>query len=368
MAKHTYILSLTFLSDRNDKLYEGDSWYNKIINDHLYIGMDRIEITFSRSSKISQEYMYTPSSPVRYQLYRAACFYLAVIGSLPQVQSIDLSIGDRIISLDPEQLTAHWENCKIEDTLDIDIAAKCFLEDGKYCYIIMTYFLKAQLDTFPHDSFRAAWSGINGLYNYLYHKKKHLDRNSDGDSDQARESDKIKALKEYIRNHKLTNAENYARKLPDDFWTQIQWYNYGQKKTIAKMKDEFDDNIYRDRIIYQKLVNYICSVYKRSADQKEASASSLDETAQNKKTGQEIVTEIRKTAEHKLRKKTIDGNERIRFLVCDYCYMLRNRSFHALKPYPVFSMFGNEHTGAESMLTKLMILTIADLLPYIYAE
>ena len=360
MAKHTYVLSLAFSTDKKDKLYEGDSWYNKTITDHISITKDRIEIDFSRSSKISPDYMYTSSSPVRYQLYRAACFYLAVVGSLPPVQSIDLSMGNSIISLDPEQLTSHWENCKIEDTLSIDIASKCFLDDGKYCHIVMTYFLKAQLDPFPHDSFRAAWSGINALYNYLYHKKKAPNKDH--------ESNKIRSLKEYIRNHTLTNAESYASKLPNDFWTQIQWYNYSQKETISKIEKNLINNTYRDKVIYQKLANYVCAIYERDSHQISPTASSPHEANYDNRTSQEKAETIRRKAEKVICKKTIDGNERVRFLVCDYCYMLRNRSFHALKPYPVFSMFNNDTTSAESMLTKLMILTISDLLPYIYAE
>ena len=50
-------------------------------------------------------------------------------------------------------------------------------------------------------------------------------------------------------------------------------------------------------------------------------------------------------------------------MVVDYCYMLRNRSFHANKAYPLF-MFdsGEEECTVEDILTKLLLMTIEGIL------
>lgn len=90
MARFEYHLTVSFDTTENKLLYTGNSWYRKGVEDEIDIRQNSIDIIFTRSSKVDADYIFKPLSPVRYELYRAACFYLAVVGTLPLVRSIVL--------------------------------------------------------------------------------------------------------------------------------------------------------------------------------------------------------------------------------------------------------------------------------------
>ena len=66
--------------------------------------------------------------------------------------------------------------------------------------------------------------------------------------------------------------------------------------------------------------------------------------------------------EKRLKRKSNHVNEQLRFLTISYCYMLRNRSFHADKPYPVFGLFDESGKSTEDVLTRLLLYVIRDLI------
>ena len=320
---------LRFKTEDREELYRGDSYYNAKIVDQLDITGDHIAVTFSRTAKAHpEEYVFSEKSPVRFQFYRAACFYLAVKGNLPEVESLSLDTADVSLPMDRETLLHGWTGCSLRVTLPKETAGRCFVKDGNWIYTVMTYFLKAQLDNFSNDAFRAAWSGLNGVSNRL--------------SDSRHENEKLSALREWIRKNGSREAENYAKKLDEDFWKHVDWYNYVQGTGIQKVEIVIRCNQYRDRIIYQKLSGYVLGVMKKERpDQAE---------------------EFSNFIEKRKKKKVVDANERVRFLVTEYCYMLRNRSFHAGKAYPIFRMVLHDVEDMDTKLTTLLLLTIRDFL------
>lgn len=329
MKKTKYHLTVSFEKTDNKLLYSGVSWYRRGIEDEIIIRQSAIDIIFTRSSKVDSNYVFKPLSPVRYELYRAACFYLAVVGTLPSVKSIVLTGGKESIALDAERLTKHWNNCQIKVVLKPEIASKCFLQDGKDAYIVLTYFLKAQLDSFPFDGFRAAWSGLNALYSTL------IETNS--------ESKKLNRLKYLMTVSDMSETSAYVATLDDRFWKRLEWYNYVHNlngKTV-------DDDLQRigtktlDKTIYTYLTDQIRERNKRD---KEIDKDKLE-----------------KLISKPLNSRKDSTKEKYIFLVTEYCYMLRNRSFHAARPYPVFGLFEEENQSIQEQLTEVILHTIADL-------
>ena len=331
-----YTLYVDFQEDRKDALYNGVSYYNSKLIDHLQITYQQIAITFERSAAIDMEnYLFTALNPVRIQLYKAVCFYLVVTGRIPDTNRIWLARDGQEFTLDKDRLTRHWNNCKIAYTMEPKAASKCFDKNGKTCYIAMTYFLKAQLDLFSHDCFRAAWSGLNALYNEF--------------SDDKREGIKLNALSKYLETHPALNAQAYIETLPGTFWKRINWYNYIQNKGLSVItKSVFQSELFQDRTIYSHLGECVIEFYK----QKEKKTDEV--LCISEKLGKQYIKRLP-------RKKT-RVNEQLRFLTTDYCYMLRNRSFHADKPYPLFGLFDEDDNSIENILTKMLLLLIHDII------
>lgn len=56
-------------------------------------------------------------------------------------------------------------------------------------------------------------------------------------------------------------------------------------------------------------------------------------------------------------------NVQIAWLICDYCYLLRNRGFHATKPFPLFSLADiGEMKSVEMTLSEIILLTVYELM------
>ncbi len=328
-----YTLLVTFHEDQQDVLYEGESFFNKKVIDHVRIARNQIAVCCSRSRKTDMEHsIYSPQSPLRIQLYRAVCYYLAVTDALPPVESIRIVSGDQEVFPDRERLTRNWADCRVELTLDAKAAAKCFSEQGKTCYIAITYFLKAQLDTFSYDCFRAAWSGVNAVYTGL------------GAKENSKEHEKLDELQSFINKLLMAESVAYVQNLPDKFWNELNW-GLILKDSLRKKKTNIVGrlcrNEYTDALIYQKLYESLRSEWKKEFPS-------------------EMVLLERKNAARMQSKKRNIKTE-ICFLVTEYCYMLRNRSFHALRPYPVFDLLEDEQESMETKLTGLLLRVIKDI-------
>ena len=326
------ILTVTFKNQAKELLYRGESWYRKGIVDHLEVSESSITLIFHRKKDVDQEFLFSTNSPARFQLYRAICFYLSVVGRIPQIEKMTFTVNGEPHPIDVERLTEHWANCNIDMTLDKEKAAKCFDEDGKRCYVAITYFLKAQLDVFSNDCFRAAWSGLNTLYDLM--------------SEKPTETEKLKAFGNYILNTGLPNTESNVSTLDQRFWDRLQWHIYIQNRIQRSGKDRFLSNIisdfYSDRDIYDHIASYLLANRRNEEDER---YQMLEEKLKAK----------RKLGDSSAREKA-------RFLLTHYCYTLRNKTFHGERPYPVFRLEDEKAVEEERILTHLLLEAIRDLL------
>ena len=166
MSVCNHKLEVLFDTDKNNVIYDGIIYHSKQTTDNVTISQNSIAIGFDRSSKKKkEEILDSPRSIIRYHLQKALCFYLVTQGELPPVKDLVYTCGKETVSIQHEHFTCHWNNCKVSITLPVENAKVIFeSEKGKPFYVIITHFLKAQLDHFSHDCFRSAWSTLNAFY------------------------------------------------------------------------------------------------------------------------------------------------------------------------------------------------------------
>ena len=320
--------SLTVYFDIEDNaiIYEGQSYLKRNLSDRIIICKNKISILFTRSKKVDSEtILTTPNSLLRYELQKALCFYLVSQKNIPEVSLVEFSDGYNKKPMKDCAFTSTWRNCEISVGLDADLASIIFSNKSyaKDVYIIITYFIKAQLDRFSNDRFRAAWTGINAVYR-MYRK-----------NEKERESDQINKLRNRIKVLPMKKSVHAVESLGDQFWGGIEWYILA---VHCDYKHIFDSNYNSDYLIMMKMISLFNDEKKR----------------------QEIVS-YEKRIKTIIKQKKVDYYSRLAFLVCDYCYMLRNRYFHAAKAYPVFIIAEDIENYHEKRLTELLLFVIVDL-------
>ena len=332
MSKYRQAIKVIFDTVHELPLYSGICYYRKNLSDHISIRQDSIEITFERSKKDKpEELLDTQNSVIRYYLQKALCFYLAVEGSIPEVKDITFTCNDKTVSVEYEGYAKYWKNCRVWTCLSSE-AARIIFEgpEGKPFYIIMSHFLKAQLDHFSHDRFRSSWSCLNGLYTYL-----------DGlqNNGYRSEEKKISTLFRILGGNELPVSLAKIESLDEEgFWRKLKWYNilsdYKQKNFSQLCSAKYSDSM---------LLELFCRHRAVFAEE----ISSDDE-------GWE-----------KLQRKAEEGKtvpkDRLKFLVCEYCYKVRNRSFHAERAYPLFIISEDTETGIEKELTEIILLLVKEM-------
>ena len=130
-----------------------------------------------------------------------------------------------------------------------------------------------------------------------------------------------------------------------DFWNRLQWFNYVKRYRNAENDEKSDMNnwLYRDdrvsdKQLFERLTKYIPNPDFSKAQQEEFVA--------------------RKMKRYKRR-----YNVQAAWLICEYCYMLRNRGFHADKPFPLFSLSDiGESKSIETILSEIILLTVYELM------
>lgn len=335
MKKYSYCLCITFDIIDCEEFYSGASFYRKNLIDHIDIYENSIKLFFTRSATHTiEDCLYKPNTPTHFEIQRALTYYLAVKGSIPEVKSITLRERDSEKPLRDMSYTAHWSNCSVQLTYEKEVAARIFDENWRRPYIIMTYFLKAQLSRFSLDKFHAAWSCVNAYYNKF------------SNSTEDREHKKISMLEHEIRNRKLPLAEQRIKALGNEaFWDHLQWYIYVSRNNVAEegkrpklQKWLYESDHITDRKLFERLVKYVPNP-DFSKEQQEEFVS-------------------RKISRYKN-----SFNIQIAWLICEYSYMLRNRGFHGDKPYPLFSLSDTgEGKSVENQLAEIMLLTVYDLM------
>lgn len=323
-------ITVEFKESDKTVLYKGNSFLRKNLSDSLEITKQHIKISFSRSKKIDyKEILESENSLIRYQLQKALCFYLITQGTFPAVKRVLIFDGIDIHDVSDMLFVKNMQGCNLDICLTPDVASTIFKDErySKNFYVAITYMIKAQIDAFSNDCFRAAWSGINSIFNCLK-------RSSEVDNG-IRESDLLNRLERLIKSSEMKASIQEIEDLSEDFYKKLDWYNYTQK-----YGDEIEPNKVKDTLILQYLVKYY--KIKNEEDKKERQ---LFEKAKKYST-----------------KNVTDYNSRLCMLVCKYCYMLRNRMFHGVKAYPVFIISEKAELTVERKLTRVLLTTMCDLL------
>lgn len=332
MSKYKQSLKIFFDSKDETVLYNGVCYYRKNLLDKINITRNAIEIFFERSKKDKpDELLNTQNSIIRFYMQKALCFYLVVEGSFPKVNKIRFTCNEQSYLIEHENFTHYWENMRVPIRLKQKVAQIIFESaEGKQFYIMMTYFLKAQLDIFSHDCFRSAWSSLNCLYTYI-DKLNHEGYRS--------ENNKLSTLSKIIEDNTMPESLKKIDSLGmDDFWTKLNWYNIFSRYSLKEF-NRFMSNPYKDHI----LLDFYCKYQPVFIEEIQ-----LEEKAWEK---------LKKTS----LKETSVPKDRLKFLICKYCYHIRNRSFHAERAYPLFVISEDVETRIENSLTELILLTIKDL-------
>ena len=326
-------LIIQFDNGQQDLIYQGSSWLRKNLSDEVEIYYNKIVLSFSRSKSMGlQECLFSPKSVIRYEIQRALCFYLSVVGFIPKVEGIVLLKNGKEELLENISFSEKWHKCKVARTLDAGMASRMF--DGrrfsKDIYISMSYYLKAQMDHFSHDCFRAAWSGLNVLYTAI------------SPENASTERDKLNVLKKWVTDGKLSAAVEYVKNLEEDsFWGKLNWYMFVKQNCDSTGKKKKTKDFLNGVIDLQDAM-----LVKRITDLMRA-ALQID------------LSEKENEIERAVSKNIVSYTNRTKFLIAAYCYMVRNRSFHAERAYPLFEIrFNSTEKTIEQILTELLLITV----------
>ena len=325
-------LIIEFKTDKKDIHYDGSIYVKKNLSDIISVADNLICISFSRDNPAKLgDLLDSPKSIIRGELQKALCFYLGVCGEIPPVKNVTYLRGSKLHLINHEYFTETWKNCTIKHTLLKDDISLIFTnqELASKRYITLSYYLKAQIDKFSNDCFRAAWSGINSFF-----------------PAEGNESEKINGFRQFLTDSRLPLAKQFISTLPDYFWDKLDWYQY-IKKNVNKMSSICSWNHIKDSLLLDKMLTLMEAYEERFTEQNIQMPD---------------LATLKRQLKRKIEQNTMDCHTRLLFLICDYCYFLRNRNFHAGVPYPVFIISQEAETGVEKNLTELLILLMKDLI------
>lgn len=333
MPRYKQSLAVEFDTTDDTPLYAGICYYRNNLSDNIEIRRSGIVISFERSKKDKPgELLNTQNSIIRYYLQKALCFYLAVEGFIPKVSAITFTCNDKIVPIEHESFTHHWEDCRADICLDPKAAGIIFESDkGKPFYIMMTHFLKAQLDNFSHDRFRSAWSSLNCLYTYIdYNCTRETNRN---------ETQKLITLSKTINENVMPDSMNIVEQLDtEEFWKKLKWYNFFSEYKDGEL-ERLSTGSYTDSMLLRLYCGHR-AVFSKTIQSNDKAWDKIEKNAE---------------------KNISAPKDRLKFLICKYCYHVRNKSFHAEKAYPLFIISEDAETRIEKELTHIILLTIKDL-------
>lgn len=320
-----YELIIVFRTSQRGFLYQGPSFLKRNLSDELVIERNRIVLRFSRVIDVDVKNILTsPNSYIRFELQRALCFFLAVTGNIPRVSKFFISGKGIERPVEHEEFSDTWKNCQLSHLLDPGAVSAIFSSNpfGKIIYTALTYWLKAQLALFSGDRFRAAWSGFNALYTFC------------AGNEENQETRKLKAFWTKLNSQDFLLSLVFVQRLNNEnIWERLDWYNYVKNlKAVDRLIQDYCDAAY---------IPKICSLYQRLAP---------SETWLNKN----------KQYRSQIQGHNNSNSIQLRFLVSEYCYFYRNRSFHGGKPYPVFVIAPEAESMIEDMLCELLLYVIED--------
>lgn len=346
MKKIKHILRVLFKGKDVSAMYNGSSYVNKRTSDNVLITRNKIEIVFYRAKKMNKsEVLDSPNSIIRMHLQKCLCFYLSVTGEIPDVRAITFVCGKETVDIEHEKFTQTWKNCRAEIKIPAENAKLIFKSGrGGVFYVMLTYFLKAQLDNFSHDRFRAAWSALNAMYNYIAKL---------GRKENAKEHEKLKNLMKIIDENQMGNALSKTKELDDSFWKNVSWYYLLAQKDKGKLKEYYCD-CYDDKYLLELIKKYAVGISHKYKKNQENKIEIIND---------QILNDI----ERKIKMNIDKPVDRLKFIIRKECYARRNRSFHAEKPYPIFVISNDTETNNEKTLTEIVLLLFKDLF-ILYSE
>lgn len=352
MAGIKHSLVIEFDSDDDKEIFRGKSYIQKnICDDEVVICGNKIEIDYERNKEMAVEKVLdSPKSYIRMHLQRALGFYIAVLGQIPECKSVTYTVsGNKYKLKEIAALAKKWSDYKIDTCLKSEACEKVFngkRDENIPLYNAVSYFVKAQLADYYHDSFRCAWSGLNALYTNMV------------ENAEASEEVKLGKLGDFIMCHEMSNSCDYVAEIDNNkFWNKLEWFyfleNGFKKHGFQKYyNDYFSKNAKKDAVLGEALFSKLTS--KVMTDKNKVDIERLKEKAKvySKKKNEE---------------KYIHYKDRVEFLVRKYCYFKRNRSMHAGQEYPLFIISEDSENYVEPILTKLLILAIKDIIEEKYA-
>jgi len=300
-----YELIVKFRTSKRARLYSGESYVKKNLSDQLDISENSIILKFTRSHKVvTDKMLYSANSIFRFELQRALCFYLAVNGYIPDVSSIILKNNNETVPINHFHFTDIWQNCHC-DRLFVPDDLKIVFQNhpqSKHVYIALTYWLKAQLDPFVNDRFRALWSGFNALYDAVCEGRK-------------TEREKLDNFRDHFmsaENYPISMA--YLQKYSEAIFRECRWYDYINKKKPKRIAQLIDQ--YPDTNTQEILIKYSRGIKK----------------------GNPEIAQVLDKCEQSATGSGTDYFAQLRFLLTEYIYSIRNGYFHAEKAYPLFTI------------------------------
>ena len=334
MSVNQYALNILFHSNHDVLFYEGPS-FDKGREDQVNIRSGSITFHFQSAKKMDiHDLLYSARSRLRSQIQRALTFYLAIHGTIPPVRSIELHHNEHIEIVHHSHFTKTWSNCYTTKKFNAADLTPIFSDHpaGRMIYDVLTYWLKSKLDEFVHDQFRFLWSGFNAFYNYM-------DQLSQASASvkSSRESEKLRNFeKEVMQAIEFKETLNYLRTLPDEFYVDvIHWYKFIKSKNCNHWVGILSR--YPDGIISQQIVKY-------------ASVAYSDET--------KLIHEMNQMA--KKHAQVIDHFVRLKFLLIELLYFVRNQHFHAANHYQLFVITAPDQRLAEDYYCDILQHVLVD--------
>lgn len=251
---------------------------------------------------------------------------------MPQINAIVLREGDIEQDVPHKHFSSKWYDFKLRHTMDVKNASNIFknIPNRKCTYIALTFWIRSQLDLFPGDSFRTAWSGFNTLYTFT------------APANARREFQKIEAFWAILDPAKFTRSLTFVNQLnKEGIWISLDWESY-----IPKKVNTFDEflQIYHD----DAYTSMACEVYCKKTFSP--------------------VEDIRAKYEIYINSTETSPFIQLRFLVSGYSYFHRNRCVHGEREYPVFVISHAEEIYTEEKLCELLLFVIEDAIKLIPLE
>lgn len=325
----THELIVRFRSAKRGLLYRGPSHVKATLSDELLVEEHRIVLRFERSRKMAPETaLSSPNSYVRYQLQRALLFYLACTGSIPPVHQVSFENQDGVHVLAHSGFTRTWKNCRVEHIISPNELKGLFTNQAysRAMGLALSFWVKAQLVLFPSDRFHAAWSGFNALYAY-----------SARENDNTEEK-RIATFMDRICLDAFPESAAFVNQLvKTGYFEKIDWYNYVKSRIKSTKKAEYALQTYTDPEVMRRL----CSGFQRHVDETGGKALAKRYSGQMAKTQQNPIGQLR-------------------FLLAEYCYSRRNRSFHGERAYPVFIIAPEAESRDDEILSTLLLHVIRE--------